>query len=80
MNLPQSDWSKIVHLVFIKIEGQLDPKWADWLEGFTITHTAGQETVLTGQDIDQAGLYGIIAKLRDLGVKLISVKFEESSP
>ena len=65
--------------VEIRVEGHLDPSWADWLEGLTIIHTTEQQTILAGIAPDQAALYGLIAKLRDLGVKLISVSFEESS-
>ncbi len=57
----------------IRIAGQLDAKWAEWFEGFDLTYTEAGETVLTGQVPDQAALYGVMAKLRDLGVKLISV-------
>ena len=63
--------------VEIKIQGHLDPTWADWLDGFTITHTENNETILTGTVDDQAALYGIMAKLRDLGVKLISASFSD---
>ncbi len=63
--------------VEIRIEGQLDKDWAEWLENMTVSHAGGQETVLTGKVIDQAALYGLIAKLRDLGLTLLSVKCEE---
>jgi hypothetical protein len=59
--------------VGIRIEGHLDESWAEWLDGFTFSHTEQDETVLTGQVKDQAALYGLIAKLRDLGVRLIAV-------
>ena len=59
--------------VEIHIEGRLDPLWIEWLDGFSISYTGDNETVLTGQVTDQAALYGLIAKLRDLGVKLLSV-------
>jgi hypothetical protein len=59
--------------VEIRVEGHLDQTWAKWLDGFTLTHTGQGETVLTGEVKDQAALYGLIAKLRDLGVKLVSV-------
>ena len=61
--------------VKIKIEGCLDEKWVEWLDGFKITHTPQNETILAGRVKDQAALYGTIAKLRDLGLKLISVSF-----
>jgi hypothetical protein len=47
----------------------------DWLGGFTITHTEDDQTLLTGTVQDQAALYGLMAKLRDLGVKLESVNY-----
>ena len=64
--------------VEIRVEGHLDPSWAEWLEGFKITHTQDDLTLLTGTVSDQAALYGLIAKLRDLGLKLISVHYDES--
>lgn len=63
--------------VEIRIEGHLDQNWAEWLDGFNLAHTEQDETVLTGKVQDQAALYGLIAKLRDLGVKLISVNSGE---
>jgi len=62
----------------IRVDGHLDPSWADWLEGFTITHTQDDHTLLTGTVPDQASLYGLIGKLRDLGLKLISVHYGDS--
>lgn len=61
----------------IRVEGHLDECWVDWLDGFSVTHTGGGETILTGRAQDQAALYGLIAKLRDLGVNLISVNYKE---
>ncbi len=59
--------------VEIKAKGQLDQDWVTWLEGFTLTYTDQDETLLTGTVKDQAALYGLIAKLRDLGVILLAV-------
>jgi len=61
--------------VEIHIAGQLDKAWIDWLDGFSLAYSGQNETILTGQVPDQAALYGLIAKLRDLGVKLLSVNF-----
>ena len=61
--------------VEILIEGHLDERWIDWLDGCTIVHTEQNQTHLTGYVQDQAALYGLIAKLRDLGVKLVSVNY-----
>lgn len=56
----------------IRIKGQLGEQWADWFEGLTITQADG-DTILTGSVVDQAALYGLLKKVRDLGVPLISV-------
>ena len=66
----------LVPQVEIRIQGQLDQTWAEWLlDGFTLTHAKEGGTILTGEVKDQAALYGLIAKLRDLGVNLISINF-----
>jgi hypothetical protein len=64
--------------VEIQVDGHLDPDWADWLEGFTILHAKDQKTILRGTVSDQSALYGLIGKLRDLGLKLISVHYDEA--
>lgn len=64
--------------VEIYIDGHLDKGWLDWLEGITITHTAQNQTLLWGSVQDQAALFGLIIKLRDLGVKLVSMNFEDN--
>jgi hypothetical protein len=64
--------------VEIRVKSHLDENWSEWLEGFTLTHTEQDETVLTGMIKDQAALYGLLAKLRDLGVRLIAVNFRVS--
>lgn len=58
----------------IIVKGQLDIDWSEWFEGLTITHNDKGETILSGHIRDQAVLYGIMAKARDLGLFLISVK------
>jgi hypothetical protein len=63
--------------VEIRVEGRLDEHWAEWLDGLAITHSQPGHTVLRGQVRDQAALYGLIAKLRDLGVTLVSVTSED---
>jgi hypothetical protein len=59
--------------VEIRVKGRIDERWSEWLDDLTITHTDQDETVLTGSIVDQAALYGLIAKLRDLGLPLSSV-------
>lgn len=62
----------------IRVKGHLDDKWADWFEGLTITREDNGETLLTGPVVDQAALHGLLRKVRDLGLPLISVIQEES--
>lgn len=57
----------------VRVAGHLDKSWADWLDDFTMTHTAEGDTILAGEIKDQATLYGMITKLRDLGIHLISL-------
>ena len=64
--------------VEIRVKGQSDEHWSDWLGGLTIAHTDQDETVLTGDVVDQAALYGLLARLRDLGLSLLSVKQVEN--
>jgi hypothetical protein len=57
----------------IRVEGRLSDQWADWFEGLTITSTENGETLITGWVTDQAALHGLLKKVRDLGLPLISV-------
>jgi hypothetical protein len=57
----------------IRIKGHLDNRWADWFEGLTITALDNGETLLTGPLVDQAALHGLLRKVRDLGMPLLSV-------
>ena len=57
----------------IRIKGHLGPQWADWFEGLTITLEDNGDTLLTGSVIDQAALHGLLKKVRDLGMPLLSV-------
>ncbi len=68
-----------MHQVEIWLEGHLDQRWLDWLGDFTITYTEQNESILTGYVQDQADLYGLIGKLRDLGIRLISVNSQKQS-
>ena len=61
----------------IRVKGQIDEQWSDWFGGLEITCTEQKETILTGNVEDQAALYGLIAKLRDLGLSLVSVNSAE---
>lgn len=57
----------------IQIKERIDPHWAEWFDGMVITYAEEGGTVLEGILIDQAALYGLISKVRDLGLTLISV-------
>lgn len=57
----------------IRIKGHLAPEWSDWFEDLHISLEAGGETLLSGPVPDQAALHGILKKVRDLGMPLISV-------
>ncbi len=61
----------------IRVRGTLDQKWSDWFNSFTITSQANDETILTGPVVDQAALHGLLAKIRDLGLPLLSIKQKE---
>ena len=57
----------------ITIKGHLDPEWSDWFDGLTITLAGDGETILTGPLIDQSALHGVLIKIRDLGLPLLSL-------
>jgi hypothetical protein len=63
--------------VEIRIKGQIDEDWSAWFEGLKIIHSELNETVLIGSIPDQTALYGLMAKLRDLGLSLRSVNYAE---
>ena len=57
----------------IRVEGHLRAEWADWFEGLSVTRQPDGATLLSGPLVDQAALYGLLKKVRDLGLPLISV-------
>jgi hypothetical protein len=57
----------------IKVEGHLDHQWTDWFGGLTVTVEENGDTRLSGPVMDQAALYGLLKKVRDLGMPLVSV-------
>ena len=64
----------------IRLKGQLDEQWVDWFEGLIITPEEDGNTLLTGAVLDQAALHGLLKKVRDLGMILVSVCPLEQGP
>ena len=62
----------------IRIKGHLSDQWSDWFEGLTITLEKGGQTLITGPVADDAALHGLLKKVRDLGMPLLSVNRVES--
>jgi hypothetical protein len=63
----------------IRLKGHLSHQWTDWFEGLTITLEEDGNTLLTGPVIDQAALHGLLKKVRDLGMPLLSVNLVKPS-
>jgi len=63
--------------VEIRVKGRIDEHWSNWLGDLAITYTEGDETILTGTVADQSVLYGILTRVRDLGLSLLSVNHVE---
>jgi hypothetical protein len=65
----------------IRVKGHLPQEWSEWLGGLTITHDPNGETILTGPLRDQAALFGVMMKARDLGLTLLSINpIEDEAP
>ena len=57
----------------IVVRGHLDSEWSDWFDGLTITTVDNGETILSGPVVDQTALHGVLIKIRDLGLPLLSL-------
>jgi hypothetical protein len=64
----------------IRLNGHLEARWAMWFDGLTITLEVNGDTLLTGPVTDQAALHGLLKKVRDLGMPLVSVCAFECDP
>lgn len=71
MTNPQADQQPAIYQ--IRLQGHLDAQWEEWFDGLTITFDVADETMLTGPIVDQAALHGVLRKIRDLGIPLLSV-------
>jgi len=71
-NNPESDADQPM-LYQIRIKGHLSRQWTDWFDGLTITLEEDGNTLLTGALIDQVALHGLLKKVRDLGLPLLSI-------
>jgi len=65
--------------VEIRIQGRLAEHWSSWFEDLAVEYT-GDETLLSGHVVDQAALYGLLSRLRDLGLSLLSVETFQEEP
>ena len=76
---PKTDPSQSV-VYQIRLKGHLGRQWTDWFGGLTITLEDNGDTLLTGPVVDQAALHGLLKKVRDLGMPLVSVSPVEPGP
>lgn len=65
--------AKSTHYI-IQVKDHLGSHWEGWFDGMTITHAAGGETILSGEVVDQSALHGLLEKIRNLNLALISVQ------
>jgi hypothetical protein len=73
MNAPPMNGPADIDRYEIRLEGQLDQRWTDWFEGFVLTTESDGTTTLSGRVVDQAALHGLLRRVSDLGVTLISI-------
>jgi hypothetical protein len=77
---PTGRWNE-AGLYEIRLKGHLDARWAAWFDGLTLTQDNDGTTVIGGPVIDQAALHGLLQKVRDIGLPLVSVtRVDPDSP
>ncbi|PKN97678.1 MAG: hypothetical protein CVU42_15420 [Chloroflexi bacterium HGW-Chloroflexi-4] len=64
----------------IKLKGRLSREWSEWLEAMTIEYEGENETIVKGDILDQSALFGLLKKIRDLGLPLISINQISNKP
>ena len=73
-------WQLMTNRVYqIRVRGHLRPEWSEWFGDMTITHEANGDTTLYGPVMDQAALHGLLARVRDLGLTLVSLSSGEAA-
>jgi hypothetical protein len=70
-SIPNADGS---NRYAIRVKGHLDQRWVDWFDGLTLTRESAGTTLLEGPLADQAALHGVLTRIRDLGLPIISVQ------
>jgi hypothetical protein len=70
---PQRSPDDIPARYLIQVRGAIDPRWSSWFDQLAISHDAEGNTLLAGPVADQAALYGLLNRLRDLGLTLLAV-------
>jgi len=73
---PKTDTGQLI-VYQIRLRGHLSDQWTNWFEGLTITLDEDGDTLLTGPLVDQAALFGLLKKVRDLGMPLVSINCVE---
>ncbi len=79
MTIDEQAHDKQVHYE-IRVHGRVDLSWSEWFDGLTITPGINRDTLLAGPLADQAALYGVISRIRDLGLVLLTVVQCELAP
>ena len=64
----------------IRVQGHLDDRWSAWFDGLALVHGDDGSTLIRGEVADQAALHGLIQKVRDLGLTLLSVTHTQTGP
>jgi hypothetical protein len=64
----------------IRVQGHIEASWSSWFDGLSLHHEGNGDTVLRGTIVDQAALHGVLGRIRDLGLPLVSVRRVTSDP
>jgi len=67
------DETRLPNYYQIRLRGHLDTRWSDWFDGLTVSHETNGTTLLSGPVVDQAALHGLLSRINNLGLPLLSV-------